>query len=198
MGQAKLKVVKEQEPKLWAPRKLDIACGDRKGVGFTGIDISPDSDAEIHHDLFQFPWPIRASSVSEIKCDHFVEHIPHWLPHWNGVDGWFLFWDEVWRICRKNAKVTVLHPYAKHDRAFWDPTHVRYIHEASYGYLSKAWREREKLTHYPVTCNFEAELIEGLDLSEHVSNRSNEFQMFAKEHYWNVVPDLRVTLRAIK
>ena len=136
------------EPKLHAPKKLDIACGQNKQAGFKGIDIR--GDADIVHDLNVFPWPIKTSSVKEAFCSHYVEHIPHWRPGWER-DGWWLFFDELHRIMAKDATIQIHHPYVKNDRAFWDPTHDRYIHEVTWYYLSKQWREMQGLDHYDVS-----------------------------------------------
>jgi hypothetical protein len=110
---------------IHAPRKLDIACGQRKQAGYKGIDIAGNPD--IVHDLNDFPWPIKTSSVKEVFCSHYVEHIPHWMPGWER-DGWWMFFDELYRIMAKGATALFFHPYAKSDRAFWDPTHTRYVH----------------------------------------------------------------------
>src|SRR5690349_3423427 len=110
------------------PKKLDIACGQNKQEGFTGIDIAGDQ-ADIKHDLNVYPWPIKTSTIEEVFCSHYVEHIPHYRPEFNGVDGWWMFFNEVYRICKDGAKCIFIHPYGKHERSIWDPTHTRYIHE---------------------------------------------------------------------
>jgi predicted SAM-dependent methyltransferase len=185
-------MVAEPIPEL---TKLDIACGQNKEAGWTGIDLS--GDADIVHDLFSFPWPIASGSVSEVRCSHFVEHIPHYRPEWGTTDGWWLFWDEVHRICAPDATIEVTHPYAQSSRAFWDPTHVRFIHEMTWQYLDRTWREAQHLDHYPTTSDFEVTVIAGAP-SEDIATRSVETQMFSRLHYWNAVMDLKVTLRARK
>lgn len=176
--------------------KLDIACGQNKEEGWVGIDLS--GDADIVHDLFSFPWPIEDGSVEEIRCSHFVEHIPHYRPEWNGVDGWWLFWSEVYRILAPGGKATIVHPYLWNDRAFWDPTHVRFIHEITWQYLDAKWREAQKLDHYPVAVDFEIVLVTGLGVAGDIQSRAPEVQAFAREHYKNVVGDLQVELRSRK
>lgn len=180
----------------FAPKRLDIACGQNKTPGFKGIDLS--GDADITHDLFSFPWPIKTSSVSEIACNHFVEHIPHYRPEWNGVDGWWLFFDELWRICKKDATLTFVHPYVKSTRAFWDPTHVRFIHEVTWNYLNRDWRVAQGLDHYPVSCHFEVVTVMGTGIPDAIQARNPEYQEMARNHFWDVIPDLQVTLRAVK
>ena len=85
----------------------------------------------------------------------------------------------------------------KTDRAFWDPTHVRFIHEVTWYYLSKEWREMQGLDHYDVDCDFEVVTI-NTDLQGELASRNQETQDFARNHYWNAVGDLRVLLKALK
>lgn len=185
--------------KLHAPKKLSLACGQNKPEGYFGIDISENADADLVYDLMTFPWPIKTSSVQEISCVHFVEHIPHWRPWFDaGKDGWFHFFDEVYRICKKDAVCTFVHPYAMSARAFWDPTHVRYIHEQMWYYLDPAWRQGNGLDHYPTVADFEVTLIEGTGVDEDTQSRHHEAQQHRRLHYWNIIADLVVMLKARK
>lgn len=173
--------------------KLDIACGNAKAPGWTGIDIAGDH-ADIVHDLFSFPWPIETGSVGEVRISHFVEHIPHYRPEWGARDGWWLFWEEVHRICARGAEIHVVHPYVKSDRAFWDPTHVRFIHEMTWYYLDPAWREANGLQHY-TDAAFDITVISGAGVADDIATRNHEHQAYARSHYWNVIPDLVVELK---
>lgn len=177
-----------------AVKKLDIACGQNKQVGYKGIDIS--GDADIVHDLFEFPWPIKTSCVQEVFCSHFIEHVPHDHPGWE-KDGWFLFFDELYRIMKRDGVAQFHHPYAKNDRAFWDPTHVRFVHEVSWYYLDKSWREMQGLDHYPADHDFEVVTI-NTDLQGDLASRHHEAQAYARNHYWNAVGDLSVFLKVRK
>jgi hypothetical protein len=172
--------------------KLDVACGQNKQAGFKGIDIA--GDADIVHDLNVFPWPVKKHSVTEVWCSHYVEHIPHQV---NGAakDGWWLFFDELMRVCKKDAKLTFVHPYSRSDRAFWDPTHTRYVHEMTWYYLDKTWREAQGLDHYQTVADFEVTLIQGTGMSDAFVTRNHETQEYAKAHYFNIIPDLMVELR---
>jgi hypothetical protein len=180
--------------KAVAVKRLDIACGQNKQKGFKGIDIA--GDADITWDLNEIPWPIKASSVEEAFCSHYVEHIPHWRPGWD-KDGWWRFFDELYRVMKPEGMALFIHPYVKSSRAFWDPTHVRFIHETTWYYLSRDWREINQLDHYPVECNFEIVNISGM-LPDEFASRNAEHQNFARTHYWDVIPDLQVHIKALK
>ena len=166
-----------------ATLKLDLGAGNRPTPGFKAVDITGEPDYLV--DLFQYPWPFKDRSVSEVVANHFIEHIPHYRPEYGGVDGFWMFFNELHRIMRKGGKVTLTCPYAKGDRAFWDPSHTRYIHELNFNYLSPEWLEQQGLQHYPVTANFEVINIEGVGVPEEIMNR-------------NVVGDLTINLKVIK
>lgn len=176
--------------------KLDLGAGQNCTPGFESVDLMEGADHQVN--LFAFPWPFQDNSVREITSNHLVEHIPHYRPEYQGRDGWDLFWAEVHRICRKNAKVRVTHPYVKNDRAFWDPTHTRYIHETTWYYLDKTWREQQGLDHYDATCDFEVVVISGSGIADSIVQKHHEAQAFARAHYWNAIADLVVELKARK
>lgn len=169
--------------------KLDIACGQNRQDGFHGVDIVPglyDADYDVH-DLGVFPWPYEDGECSEVFCNHYVEHTPDLIA----------FMNEVWRILEPGGTARIVHPYCRSNRAFQDPTHTRFIPEETWHYFTEAWRVENKLDHYPITADFEVVNI-GAAINEPWTMRSQEAQMFAAAHYWNVVSDLSVDLRAIK
>ena len=160
--------------------KLDIASGQRPEPGYTGIDRWPGAD--IVHDLFVFPWPIETGAVEAAHCSHFVEHIPHWRPGWE-KDGWWLFWEEVARVCEPGALVTVIHPYLKTVRAFQDPTHERFIPTETWSYLSAEWRREAKLDHYDTDIDF---------VMTDIRSRGSPADLVID--YWDSIMDIEVTL----
>lgn len=163
--------------------RLDIASGQRPREGFTGIDLV---GADIIHDLFTFPWPIETGAVEAAHVSHFVEHIPHWRPGWQ-KDGWWMFWEEVHRICRPGAKVTVIHPYLKTVRAFQDPTHERFIPTETWSYLNAAWRREAKLDHYDTDVDF---------VMTNIRSRGKEVAVYRPD-YWDSLMDIEVELERV-
>lgn len=178
------------------PLRLDLGSGQRPTPGFKSVDIVGEPDFLV--DLFQYPWPFKDRSVSEVVSNHLIEHIPHYRPEYNGVDGFWMFFNELHRIMRKGGKVTLSCPYSKADRGFWDPSHTRYIHEMNFYYLSPEWLQVQGLDHYPITANFEVVTIDGLGVPEEIMNRNPEMQAQARSFYWNAVTDLTIHLKAIK
>lgn len=186
-----------KKTKLHAPKKLSLGCGQSKPEGYFGIDIMDVPGVDLLHNLWEMPWPIKTNSVEELQCSHLVEHIPHWRPAWE-KDGWFMFFDEVYRVCKKDAICSFQHPYVMNGRAFWDPTHTRFIHETTWYYLNREWRKSMLLDHYPTEVDFEVSMIEGIGVDPTVQAKHHEAQAFSRNHYWNVISDLVVVLKVLK
>jgi hypothetical protein len=161
--------------------KLDIGAGQNKKEGFKGMDLWKGSD--IVHDLTVFPWPIKSGSVEEAHCSHVFEHIPGKLRG--------LFMDEVYRILKPGAKITVIVPAYNNARSVQDFTHEwPPLAPPSFFYFQKPFREGNKLTHgfYDLKCDFD--LIVSGTIGEPWTQKSMETQMYNGTHLWNVTQDI--------
>lgn len=174
------------------PLKLDLACGQRPTEGFTGVDVWPGAD--IVHDLLSFPWPFDDRSVSEVVCNHFVEHIPMQMTD-GGVDLLCAFMNELWRVMKPGARATIQHPHAHSDRAWWDPTHRRCIPYQTWYYFDANWLKANGLDHYQITADFEVITVEGVGIANDVATRHHEVQAQMTERQWNVIADTKVILQ---
>lgn len=168
--------------------KLDLGCGQNKSAGFTGVDLyAPDADVTL--DLFKFPWPWKDESVTEIICSHFIEHIPQAL-RWR-------FFEEAWRILKTEAVMKIVVPNWKSERAYGDMTHQwPPVTTMFFFYLSRQWRETNKLTYgpYAIKANFECE-AGPIQLTPSFATRSQDAQVFACTHYLESYADMWVTIR---
>lgn len=178
--------------------KLDLACGQRPAEGFIGVDWQPTSEDIMQVNLLYPPWPFPADSVDEVRCDHFVEHIPHQIlplgpehlhPILASPDGWWVFFGELYRVMSDGATARFTHPYLTSRRAFQDPTHTRFITEATWLYLARSHRELERIDHYGADVDF---TVEGIDYYGH------EGVTTANPRVWDQVSDLAVTLQVHK
>ena len=97
--------------------KLDIGCGISKREGFMGIDIIPLNGVDLVHDLNHFPYPLKSNSASEVWMDNVLEHLENPIK----------VVEEVFRICKNKAKITVSVPYFRSWYATIDPTHRNYF-----------------------------------------------------------------------
>ena len=172
--------------------RIDLACGQSKQPGFIGVDEAGDCD--IKHDLFTFPYPFDDNSVDEIHCSHFIEHLPMEYVIQNGrrKDMLFAFIDECYRILKPKGTAKLIFPCATSTRAFQDPTHRRFIPQATAYYFHKDWRVANKLDHYNVDCDFD--FVIGEAVNGNVQVRNQAYQDFAKFNYWNSVDDLHFIL----
>lgn len=168
-------------------KRLDLGCGKNKKLGFLGVDISPDVDANVIHNLDIYPYPFEDNSCFELFCSHFIEHVKDIKS----------FMEECWRILVPMGMMTVVAPYYSSVRAFQDYTHVRPISEMTFLYFSKEWMEANKLEHYGVKCNFEI-INNRYYFSPEFEARADAAREWARIHYNNVVQDIEVRLRAIK
>jgi hypothetical protein len=165
--------------------KLDLGSGGNKRPGFLGVDISPDCNADIIHDLRVSPWPFDDASVEEVHCSHFFEHL-------TGAER-ILFMEELHRVMQLGAKAYLITPYWSSMDAVQDPTHQwPPISQASYGYFNKGWRDSVRISHYGIRCDFDVrfELI----LQRGWQERPPKEQEFAVRHYLNVVRELVAVL----
>ena len=168
--------------------KLDIACGQNKQLGFKGVDIAKGPGVDYVWDLEQYPWePFEDNSIEEIYVSHYAEHTKDLMK----------FMNEIYRICEPGAKVTIVGPYYTSIRAWQDPTHMRVLSEATWMYFNKKWLETNKLNHYPINCNFDVKNMM-VFFNPPWDKKTEEARQFAQQHYFNVVSDILVELKAIK
>ena len=93
--------------------KIDFGCGIDKRPGFTGVDIDPNSHADIIHDLEKVPYPFEESSVSEINSDHNIEHL----------DDLGRCFNEIHRIAKPGALFTLNFPH--YSRGWFSAQHKK-------------------------------------------------------------------------
>lgn len=109
--------------------RLDLGCGEHKQPGFVGMDIRELPGVDIVHDLEDIPWPLPNECVVTAVASHVVEHInPHKM-------GFVRFMDEVWRVCKPDAKFCISTPYATSIGYFQDPSHCNPCNEATWAYF---------------------------------------------------------------
>ncbi len=189
-------------------RRIDLACGRGKREGFEGVDVHNIEGVDHQWDILQFPWPLENDSVYEFNCSHFVEHIPHQIEKrklyneggsrgFEDKDGLVLFMEEVYRCLQPLGTIKIAAPYYTSIRAHQDPTHCRYITEVTFSYFCKKIAESACVEHYTGDCNFEVISMKYVLNPDYIS-RSDEVRTWATKHYWNVVDDIEIVLRALK
>lgn len=97
------------------PTKLDLGCGYNKSEGFYGVDITEESDADVVHDLTEFPWPLPRDHFTYIKCKAIFEHIP--------VSKRLRFIEEIIDISKDGAEIFLKLPHFTSVDRYRDITH---------------------------------------------------------------------------
>ncbi len=116
---------KPAPPTIPAYHILDFGCGLRKRPGAIGIDVNPRSHADVIHDLNRFPYPFPDNQFDEIICDNIIEHL----------DDFLKVMEELHRIAKPSALVTVVVPFYSHQQAHTDPTHRHFFGVHSFDYF---------------------------------------------------------------
>jgi hypothetical protein len=148
--------------------------------------------AEIAHDPAVLPWPIETKSVTEALC---VDYVHRTTPVGGASDGLVAFMNELHRVMAPDGTAEIVHPHAKTDRALQDPTAGRLISDQTWWYFDRQWRENEGVSRPTIAADFEIVRIEA-PLRRDWDQRANAAQAFALSHYWNILGDLRIVLRA--
>jgi hypothetical protein len=140
------------------------------------------------------PWPVATSSVAEVVCTDYVHRT---TPVGGNGDGLVAFMNELHRVLAPGGVARIVHPHARTDRALADPTASRLISDQTWWFFDAEWRTREHVLRPAITADFEVVSMESpLPLDWY--QRAPAAQAFALDHYWNVVGDLEVVLRARK
>ncbi len=105
--------------------KLEIGCGINKTEGYTGIDVNPDSHADIIHDLNTFPYPFKDNEIDAIKAFDVLEHL----------DDVLKVMEELHRISRNGTFIEIRVPFPSGTNYPSDPTHKRAFTSRSFDYF---------------------------------------------------------------
>lgn len=165
--------------------KLDLGCGPNKKEGFIGVDILPfDGKVDQVVDLRVAPWPWENESVDEIHCSHFLEHL-------TGAER-ITFFNELYRVMKKDAKGMIITPHWSSGRAYGDMTHQwPPVVEMFWYYLDKSWRSGNA-PHVGFNCDFQATW--GYSMAQNWQCKNQESQLFGVNHYREVAQDMIATI----
>jgi SAM-dependent methyltransferase len=114
------------------PLKLNIGCGNKRIPGFTGVDRFPCKGADYVCDVTK-GLPFADDTVDEVLMDNFIEHVLD-------IPG---LMQEVLRVCRDVAVISILTPHFSAHSSWRDPTHVHHL-----SYFSMDHFQRENVSHY--------------------------------------------------
>ncbi len=102
-------------------RILDFGCGNKKiqreNAVVVGVDNNTESDADVIHDLNQFPYPFENDSFDEVVCFDVLEHLVD-IPK---------VMAEIYRLSKKGAVIKIRTPHFSSPYAAMDPTHCHHF-----------------------------------------------------------------------
>lgn len=168
--------------------KLDLGCGKNKvSPDFLGVDIMNLPGVDYVYDLTK-PWPWKDSSIDEVHCSHFIEHLtPTERIH---------FVNELYRVLKPGAKAAIIAPHWSSCRAYGDLTHVwPPISEFWFYYLDSKWREVNAPHNTFYKCNFSIGWGYGMD--KEIEIRNQDFQQMAIRHWKDAITDIVATFTKV-
>jgi hypothetical protein len=101
--------------------KLNLGCGSNKLPGWVNVDKEAACAPDRVVDLERFPWPFEDGSAGEVLFRHALEHLGQAPSVYLGI------FRELYRVCARDATVTIVAPHPRHDDFLGDPTHVRAV-----------------------------------------------------------------------
>jgi SAM-dependent methyltransferase len=177
---------------------LDLGCGNQKKEGAIGIDINPETKADIIQDLNVFPYPFTNSTFDEIHADNVLEHL----------DDIIKVMEEINRISKPNGLIIIKVPYFRSKYAFIDPTHQHFFAVDSFTYFNPVHIHHSLYPYSPCLFNttkivfnenFPASGFKGF-LKSIFLHFSNKYPLFYEQYLSHLFPldELTFYFRTIK
>ena len=110
-------------------RILDMGCGRNKRPGAIGMDRVKLPEVDLVHNLNQIPYPIKDNFFDEVYATHVIEH----------MDSVLAVMEEIHRICRPHARVTLITPHYTDSISWQDPTHQWHLNSYSFSYFEPSY-----------------------------------------------------------
>jgi len=105
--------------------KIVLGGGPKKTEGWLNLDILPSPEVDIVCDLNQ-GIPLPDNSVTAVSARHLLEHL----------DDTAKIMEEIWRVAKPEAVVSIKVPYYASMGAYQDPTHRRFFTEKTFQYFT--------------------------------------------------------------
>lgn len=110
--------------------RLNLGCGSNHKEGYVNVDKYEPADMIVDLEKgsvtmmgfeYIYEWPWAESSVDEVLFHHSLEHMGA------APAAFFHIMQELYRVCKPDARVVITVPHPRHDDFMNDPTHVRPI-----------------------------------------------------------------------
>lgn len=169
-------------------RRLNLGCGRHPIEGWINLDHMPLPGVDVVVDLnacAATPLPFDEGSIDEFLLSHLLEHIPNVLP----------LMQELHRVAKADARMTILIPHGASDDAWEDPTHVRPYFPGSFGYFTQPYYWRAD---YGYRGDWQPEsVVLRIGASDCAGQSAQELWVRSRRER-NLVREMMVLLRAVK
>ena len=105
---------------------LNLGCGNRHIADAVNLDITPDTNPDVVHNLNNTPWPFPDKQFERVVMLDVMEHL----------DDVLKTMEEIHRICKDHAILELTVPHFSCANAFTDPTHRHYFGRLSFNYFT--------------------------------------------------------------
>lgn len=118
--------------------KLNVGCGKDIRPDYVNLDIAQLPGVDVVHDLTRFPWPFAENSFDEIELINVLEHLPDTISTL----------EELHRIARPGAKISIRVPFWNSPDMLADPTHKRSFSERTLNFFDPNYPECKDRPYY--------------------------------------------------
>ena len=105
---------------------LNLGCGLKHVPETVNLDITPETNPDVVHDLNDVPWPLPNDHFREVLAYDVIEHLADFIATM----------EEIHRVCRDKAIVRITVPHFSCANAYTDPTHRRLFGYFSFDYVT--------------------------------------------------------------
>jgi SAM-dependent methyltransferase len=118
--------------------KLNLGCGRDIRTGFVNLDSVELRGVDCVHDLNSFPYPFQDNTFEEVVAINILEHL----------DDTVKVMEEIWRICRHNAKLILRVPFWNSIDSITDPTHKKLFNQHSFEFFDPTTKRGKNRIYY--------------------------------------------------
>ncbi len=109
-----------------SPRLINLGAGQKHLAGYINVDILADTRPDVVVDLNRFPYPFGEGEFDQIACYDVLEHL----------DDLVRVMEEIHRIAKPGAFVTITVPHYSCSNSYTDPTHRHHLGYRSFDFFT--------------------------------------------------------------